>query len=222
MKPELKAFIAIAIIITSSSYVYAAEPSGASISGETDLGQYEIMPPSSTSIIESGNITGANLRANMSTYRWAGLTGNVTGLIVLADASNISMFTWTASGRVVFASNESSITWSSLENASSSVMPTYIATAANDNYTNTFTGSGALDSDMFTITAERATTTSGGATIWYTYALNATEGLVWAGEVEEDGTDYSGKIADYQMIIPEDGTGGDETSNTYYLWVELR
>ena len=51
---------------------------------------------------------------------------------------------------------------------------------------------------------------------------DGTGNLVWAGEVVAGGTDYEGSTADYQIIIPEDGTAGDQTADTYYLWVELR
>ncbi|UCD03879.1 MAG: hypothetical protein JSW73_05050 [Candidatus Woesearchaeota archaeon] len=226
MKPELKLLISIFVIIALSTYVHAAtEPAGAVVSGETDHGQYDQGGAGSVSIIESGNITSANLAANMSTYRWAGLTGNVSGDIILADANNETMYTWTAEGRVVYASNESSIAWSGLSNSTVADMPSYIAATDNngDRYNNTFIGSILMDSDLFSIYARRCTTQSAESTNWYTYSLDDGTGvLVWAGEVVTGGTDYENETADYQILLPEDGTGGDETASTFYLWVELR
>jgi len=230
MRNSLKALIAAFAIVALSAQVYAAtEPTGAVVTGATDYGQYDQGSAGSITIIESGNISGANLGANMSTYRWAGLTGNTSGDIILADAQNDTMYTWTAEGRVVYVCNDSSPSWATLSNATIAEVVAGASWAAGtdndaDRWNNTFTGAGvSLPSDIFTLTALRAQTQSSGATNWYTYSLEDGSGvLVWAGEISADGTDYQGKIADYQMIIPEDGTSGDESPSTFYVWVELR
>ncbi|UCD04499.1 MAG: hypothetical protein JSW73_02605 [Candidatus Woesearchaeota archaeon] len=222
MRNSLKVLIAAFAIVALSAQVYAADPSGAVVSGEDDFGEFDT-PGAGTVTIESGNITSAELSTNMSTYRWAGLKGNVTGSIVLGDDNNNTMYTWTTIGRNVYACNET-IDWATLANASVTDMPTALAATDSeaDRWNNTFTTGGTLDSELFSITANRSTTNSGGATNWYTYSLKDGNGaLVWAGDVEDGGTDYKGTTADFQMIIGEDGTSGDDTPETFYLWVEL-
>jgi len=175
------------------------------------------------------NIRNANLSTEMSTYRWSGLYGTVEGVIYLGDSNNDTMINWTAEGRVVFASNASSLTWASLadaDEATVNAMYTYLAGATDaDNYSTTFTeGAENIGSDLYpALTSDFAYTTNNAYTdTWKTYSLTDGDEIVWAGRVIRDGTSYNGETVDYQMIIPEDGTGGTEVATTYYLWAELQ
>ena len=201
----------------------SAVPSEADISNTADLGTYN-MTSADTSDVLAGHVHYADVNSNMSTSRWAGLLGNVTGNIQLGDSSNNMLFTWAgAAGNLVYASTAAAPTWANLADADAATVTAslgYLATGA-DSYANTFSGTNTIGSTLYTISSDFATTLSTAASIWKTYSLKSGSDLIWAGKVSENGTSYSGSTVDYQMIIPEDGTAGDTAVTSYNLWVEL-
>jgi hypothetical protein len=224
MKQKLQALAVILTICLFAVTVTATDqPSGATVDS-TDEGEYTD-GTAGTVDVTSGHIYRTELDTNMSTYRWGALYGNVTGTIVLGDDDDDRLFEWTAAGRLVYASEDGTPSWATLADATVTDMSAYMEGAFTDNYTTTFDeaseniGSGifeALSSD-FAYTYNNA-----GVDTWKTYSLkDGEDDLVWAGRVSEDGTSYKNTVADYQMIVPEDGTDGDETATTYNLWVEL-
>ncbi len=219
-------FSVLAILLLSMGTVYAAEPGEADISGVVQEGEY-LMTSTDTVTIEAGNVTRADVETNMSTYRWAGLYGNVSGQIVLGDDDENTLYSWTAKGNLVYASSASSIAWSSLADANETTV-TGIATWLSgtnyaDNYTTTFTGaSQSIGSSIFSISSDYAQTTGGSG--WNTYSLWDTTSLVWAGKVVDGGQAAYRSAAgpvQFQMILPEDGTSGNTVTQAYNLWVEL-
>ena len=84
-------FVALTVFLLAVSLAVAEDPSGASISDETDLGEMT-EHTASTVDVEAGNIKEANVDTNASTYHWAGLLGNVSGNIKLASTDETSMF----------------------------------------------------------------------------------------------------------------------------------
>ena len=210
-------------IVSSAGLVFAVDPGGAAVTNSVDLGQIPVTASESINVT-AGNISYTNLSANLSTYRWSGIMGQVSGNIVLGDASSDVLYSWTAEGRIVYAS-DGTPTWGSLADASA----TNVLSIANwlegvnvsDNYTNTFTGASEnIGSDIFSSISSDFAQTNGAST-WKTYSLWDTTNLVWAGLIEEDGTSYDGTTVDYQMIIPENGTSNNQVATTYNLWVEL-
>ena len=213
-----------AMLLLSVWAVAAATPGEADIKNVADKGEYTYTSADTVSL-EAGNITYADVETNMSTYRWAGLYGNVSGNIVLGDSSNNIMYQWTAAGKLVYASTAASIAWSSLADASTTNVTgidTWLAGAYSDNYTNTFTGaSESIGSNIFTTVNSDYAQSNGGAG-WKTYSLWDTSALVWAAPVVDAGqAAYDGTTAQYQMVIPEDGTAGNTATTAYNLWVEL-
>lgn len=200
----------------------SAAPSEADISGVSDLGTYTMTSADTASVL-AGHVHTADVNSNMSTARWAGLLGNVTGNIILGDGSNDTLFSWAnAGGNLVYASTAADPVWASIADATNSDMPTFLTGGSDsDNYASTFVGgSENIGSNLYTLSSDYATTLSA-ASVWKTYSLKSGSDLIWAGKVVEDGTSYSGSTVDYQMIIPEDGTAGDTTATAYNLWVEL-
>ena len=224
MKRGLLATIVTLSLLISVAYVQAAEPSGATVLSSTDRGELPAASPGNINV-EAGNISIISIDTNASTYRWAGVLGNVSGNIVLGDASSNQMFTWTGEGRLIYASTAGSIAWASLADAVVGDMPAYLTSGASDNYTQTFTGASEnIGSGIFsTISSDYAMTNNNVATpTWKTYSLkDGGSNLVWAGLVSAAGTSYAGDTTDFQMIIPEDGTAGNLATTSYNLWVEL-
>lgn len=212
-------------IIFAAISTYAAAPGGATINSTIQLGHLPNTAPGSISVV-SGNITVADLSVTQSTFRWVGLLGNVTGSIRLGDSANNTLYQWSARGNLVYAADSSNINWSNVSDANQAVVvgvDSFLATGSNDAYDKTFTGGPeAIGSSIFTISSDFATTNSANGTVWKTYSLwdKSTSTLLWVGKVVVNGTSYRNTTVDYQMIIPEDGTAGDTTPTTYYLWVE--
>ena len=224
MKAKYFGLLAVFSVLVFAVSVFAAEPGSVTSIASVEKGHYVPPTPQSVSVI-SGNVTEANLTAVMSTYRWAGLFGTVSGTIVLADSSNNFFYNWTgAKGVLVYASTANSITWSSLADATNADMPAWLTTAgAVDNYTSTFTGAAEnIGSLIFTtLTSDYAAPYPTGSG-WRTYSLTDGTNLVWAAKVVEDTAAYNGQTVDYELLLPEDGTANDATASTYYLWVELK
>jgi hypothetical protein len=216
--------ILVSISILFAAYALAAVPNGAQISGVSDKGRFPV-PPAGNISLTAGNVTRVTLEANMSTFRWVGLYGNASGTFQLGDSSGNALYTWgNAKGRIVYLSRANP-TWATLADADIAAVTadfTFIDGSAADNYTNTFVGASEnIGSGIFSLSSDYATTLSNGATTWKTYSLTDGTNIIFTGRVSEDGTAYNGDSADYQMIIPEDGTGGDETATEWKIFLEL-
>ncbi len=214
------------ISIFCIAFSLAATPGEAFISNATDLGEYILQSPD-TVTAEAGNISQANLDANMSTFRWAGLVGNVSGSIVLGDANEDVMFEWDAVGNLVYASQSATINWPALADADKAAVVaeySYLVDGTSDAYNNTFGSIGIIGSNIFTtILSDFAyTKDSFGLDVWRTFSLTDGSAIIFAGEVLQGFASYSGADIGFQMILPEDGTAGDETPQSYNLWVELK
>lgn len=222
MKKIMTIILTIFVGILLVGMVFAA-PSEADISGVSDLGTYTMTSADTASVL-AGHVHTADVDSNMSTSRWAGLLGSVTGNIILGDGSNNELFSWAGSaGNLVYASTAAAPVWASIADAAVGQMPALLTGGSDsDNYTSTFVGgSESIGSNLYSVSSDYATTLSSAASVWKTYSLWDTTDLIWAGKVVEDGTSYSGSTVDYQMILPEDGTAGDTAATAYNLWVEL-
>jgi hypothetical protein len=216
--------ILLSISILFAAFALAAVPNGAQISGVADKGRFPV-PPAGSINLTAGNVTRITIEANMSTFRWVGLYGNASGTFQLGDSSGNALHSWgNAKGRVVYLS-KANPSWSTLADANIAAVTanfTFIGGSAADNYTNTFVGTAEnIGSGIFSLTSDYATTLSTGATTWKTYTITDGTNIIFTGRVSEDGTAYNGDTADYQMIIPEDGTGGDETATEWKIFLEL-
>lgn len=217
------ASIVLALMILSAAIAYAATPNGAQIYSTSDMGRFPTPGPDDVDL-QAGNITRINLVSNMSTIRWTGLFGNASGSLKLGDSGGIVMYSWTALGNLVYLS-EDTPAWATLADASEAdvgAVYTFIASSAADNYTNTFSNAPEdIGSNLFTISSDYATSMSNSTTVWKTYSLTDGANIVFAGKVSSGGQAYNGDYVDYQMLIPEDGTGGDETTTNWMLFIEL-
>jgi hypothetical protein len=206
--------------------VFAATPSGATVSA-SDLGRLPSSGAGTVSML-SGNITNANLSTSMSTYRWAGLFGNASGSLRLADILGVNMYVWTGQARMVYACQAANPQWASLQDATGAeiiALPAFsFLTNGSDSYAATFNGAAEnIQSGIFsTLTSDYATPLSSNSTPWRTYSLrDASSNVVFAGKALPSGRAYNGDIVDYEMLIPENGVGNNEASTTWNLFIEL-
>lgn len=215
--------ILLVISLMFASLAYAVDPEGAQIASSQDLGRFPT--PSADDIdLTAGNITYVDLVSNMTTLRWTGLYGNATGGIKLGDSDGDVMYSWTGIGNLIYMC-EVVPTWSTLADADLTAVAAaygFIGGAAADNYTNTFSNTPEnIGSNIFSLSSDFAVTLSSAATTWKTYSLTDGANIVFTGKVSTAGTSYNGETADYQLIVPEDGTNGDEDPTNWLLFLEL-
>ena len=177
---------------------------------------------------EGGNVTEVNLSSSVSTEKWAGVYGNITGTIVLAPnaASTFYSWTWTpTNGGVVCASESATVDWGDIvpKTASSIDSDMGFTTSDTDSATNTFTDS----SCNIRIAGSSYTTTgvyvNGGS--FQTCALSGDvqypNDYYYCVNITNGGTVFSGTTvtADYALMLP---TPEQENQyKTYYFWLEL-
>ena len=175
--------------------------------------------------IESGNVVQMSLMVpGSSTDQWTGVYGNITSEYIVGK-SRSPFFSWEfLEARYVYASRNGldfQAEWRSrnkqdirdsfpfLENSTESV-------------DETFNTSHSLDSNFqnktFDTVAAR-TFNSTGRPYWNTMYLSDGNAGFFAGEVDQ-GTSFNGEYADYQMILPEDGSESGGTEYGIYLELE--
>ncbi len=195
----------------------------ASLTSVSQRGNYSWSATNTTGFQVAGNITHTSFFLNSSTFRWAGIAGNVSGNIVLGDAGTHALFSWSSSGILVYAS-EAQPDWSSVVDATGADVIrhySFLGEQAPDNYSLTFRGPAEdISSLTFNITSDYAPARSLGGAVWKTYSLSDGVNIIFAGLVKRGGDfNYRGRITDFQMILPENGH--DSTPTTYNLYVEL-
>jgi len=217
--------LSLSILLSATAFADTV-PGGANITQDTDQGSYPTPIPQSANFT-GGNISLINLSTEMSTVRWVGLFGNVSGTINLGDSGNNVLYRWQAQGRYVFASISNAIDWANLAPATvPNVLAVYPFLAnGTDNYTTTFTNTGDIDSEIIGPIANidyALTLNVSGDDFWETYALEDSDAdIIFMGAVNATGAPaYNGLDVNYQMIIPENGVL-NSIPTEYYLWVEL-
>jgi hypothetical protein len=187
----------------------------------------------------SNNATGGaiinvdHISAITQTYNWAGYYGDVGGKLRLGT-DNAKMYEWTTiadTGGEVYASTSDSITWGSIVGESGAHVDSNLSYLADKSDSTTITfGSlnSALNVGNVLIEAGNAS-----ATHMYVNGLAQTSDFeeviltdgtntVWTAIISpnKDGFESDTTTHDYQMIVPEDGSGNTNTQ-TYYFYVEL-
>ena len=183
-------------------------------------------------ITEGGNVTELNLSSNISTAKWAGYWGNVTGDIVLAP-NNAQMFytwAWTASdgGEVCAVAAASGFDWSSVQAALGSAVDTIWSfdTLDTDSGSNTLATTGSMEVAGTLVPATNCTTTgTGGGYIFETCILadNAAptlkNELAFCVNITGAGTLFNGQTGNYELLTATNETAG--STETHYFWMEL-
>ncbi len=211
-------------------------PAGAVPTGQTptNASNTTYNPGAGSAAARGGNITNLDFMNSLSqTSKWQGYYGNVSGLIILGNATTGSMYNWTIASRIgnVYATQANPMNftaWEDLGAKSGANIDSDFGFPAtdNDSATNTFnTGSPPainVSGKMITATNGAKTFDSTGAKAWWTIALARTsasaDNYVFAGVINTQGDAFDGTKKDYQMIVPENAASG---TVTYYFYVEL-
>jgi len=187
----------------------------------------------------AGNVSEVDVNFSQITTGWQGYFGNITGNIVLTDASGDTFYNWSGLGTLsgeVYASRNNDITWTGINctNATEFINENaFVSKAASepDSVTTTFDQ---VNHPLFqvgdlTFPANTCNSTNGfvngvmSATDYYEMILADTDGdIVYATIIDEDQTGFDGDANDFQFIVAENGNETESsTSTTYYFYIEL-
>ncbi len=179
---------------------------------------------------EGGNVTNLDLSGNVSTEKWAGYWGNVTGEIVLSPSAGSPLFyswMWDSSngGKVCAVAAASGFDWSGLQGVSAAAVDgIWNFGAATDNATATFNETCAIDVAGIPIATTDGSLT-GQRVDFETCVLAdqpvpaAKADLAFCVEIFQNGGLFNGFTGDYELLAPANETAG--ATETHYFWLEL-
>jgi len=167
---------------------------------------------------EGGNVTMMNLSATVSTQRWAGFYGNVTGTLGLGLGTDVFYSFSAANALTVFASQNQTFDWASIEASTGAEVDAATAwnyAAGNDQAADVYAGAVQVGTTTGAIT-EVATLQSGNfITGIFDDAAPDGKGNFAFGVNVSSAACFDGTTCDYELMVPADGT------ETYYFFVEI-
>jgi hypothetical protein len=178
---------------------------------------------------EGGNVTNLDLDGNVSTEKWAGYWGDVTGEIVLSPAVGSPMFyqwTWTPAdgGEVCAIAAPAGFNWASVQTIAGATIDTIWGFAAGtDDATNTLDEACNVDVAGTAVVGSDGVTTNG-AGAFQTCAVGdgddtAKGDVAFCVDIQDGGTVFNGGSGDYQLLAATDDALG--ATETHYFWMEL-
>ncbi|MFH0978189.1 MAG: hypothetical protein V1837_02695 [Candidatus Woesearchaeota archaeon] len=192
---------------------------------------------------QAGNVTELNINATSVTKSWQGYFGNISGVITLDNANNMTMYNWVDASPQgeVYASPAQISSWASvkcinfsahspelnLSNLESSLgMRTADVDGVNETFRYSFSGDFWVGSVHITSGNECPAT--------YTFKNDAPQSVdfvevlltdstdvIYASILEDSVAGFDEKPHDFQMLVGENGHNGDVAVTQYYFYVEL-
>lgn len=250
MKAKLISLFGIIYIIVTLSLYVSGAPTGPTIQNGTSERNTNEADSSTGTPIEAwaGNATSLTLNSSVITDRWQGFYGNVTGTIILDDASGYSLYNWpltSAEGEIYAVNSSTTPNWDNLICFNFTGMPAdYNMTLGDlqgglgmtstepDNVNNTFNMS---FTGSFTIGSTNTIDRDSGCSAVSLYVSDAhdevkfnetilmtnasDDTIVYVSILEQDATGFSGASLDFQMIVGDDGS--DTATTPYWFYMEL-
>lgn len=218
------AMVASLILVTGTAAAQSTVNQADADGTPTDQGSFSDTAGSASASTSSGTITSANITTEQSTEAWAGLYGNATGTLVLGDGTD-RLYEWDAVADYVFASTASGVDFTNVQalndisNLNSAVGYGDQSDNATETYNTTATGYSGSTTDAaesFDGSNNAAWTTAvetvnPGSTTLSDFVFTA------VAQPRSATTAYDGSQADYQALVPEDGT-----VSAYNLYLELK
>ena len=190
----------------------------------------------------AGNITSLEPNVTSITKTWQGYYGNITAKIVLDNANNKSMYDWDVANPTgtVFAVNDTITSWTDIgcfnfTDADDMNLTEYESKVLNctgddDGLNETFTSETHetvyVGTTSFTneCNATKTYVNDGQGAASFDEVLLYDKGedrVIYATVIHADETNFENGQSDFQMIVGEDGHGGDTAKTTYYFYIEL-
>lgn len=165
---------------------------------------------------EGGNVSNLNIYSNMSTYRWQGYVGNVSGDLSLGRDNNTLYHFGSAEIDTVFATTSSDYAWATLEASTAAEVDTQWGFSDGaDQAVDAYTDSNDIEGiTVPTVTLEGAHVCglfddgSVAAKTNFAFGANVTEGGM-AG--------FDGDFYEYEVMVPTPA----QSTETYYFYVSL-
>lgn len=233
MRCRIFFWLALVVALYMFYLASAVSPSGATV---TSVSNETATPdPAGSHAAIAGNVSEINIEGTSTTQSWQGYFGNVTGTIQLADSSDNVLYNWSLASPEgeIYASNSSSITWSSVDcfdvatNGAGLEADYNIASDDVDGVNETFNlnNHAAFFTNSIEFTSGECNNTqlfnNGGVGTFDEVLLTDGTNTIFAALLEEDVVGFDGSPHDFQMIVLEDGHATDVATTTYYFWVEL-
>lgn len=215
----------------------AAAPQGPTI---TFNSTETITPQPATAITTAGgSFTTLILNATQQTPRWKAYVGNVTGRLVLDDATSRSIFDWTLASVTgeVYASRNGSIDWASVVCASPTTIinednslnmsqanpDTINRTFSNKIHKSFYVGSKLIQNSTCNAIATYVNDSAQApseATSFQEILLQDTSGrMIYTTLINQNAIGFNTQKYDFQLIVAENEYR--PTPTTYYMYVEL-
>lgn len=188
----------------------------------------------------AGNVTEINLNANAVTQTWQGYFGNITGNVLLGDASNNTLYNWALASPQgeIYATRTAAVpAWAnvrcsnvselSVEDAFVGANQTRDADSINNTFATQvhdpfFVGSVPIGQDSCYST--NLYNASGAQSLYFEEVLlsdAASHGVIYTGLIDDNIFGFDGRTHDFQIMVGEDGHSGDVATTTYYFYLEL-
>ncbi len=188
-----------------------------------------------------GSIATIRLNATTQNTRWKAYVGNVSGSLSLDDAQDNKLFDWSLTqfmGEVYATRSQQTINWTGINcsNATHISLEEFAINHSNrdDNITKTFStqthrefyaGTRQILANtcfsVHTYVNSTSQATSFEEVVLYD-GTNLTNGkIIYASPLEQDLYGFDNSTYDFQMIVPENGQAGWQSSTAYYFYVEL-
>ena len=215
--------ILLALLLAVSGLAFAIQPA----QGWTVVSTSKLTPGTNANVTtEGGNVTNLNLAGNVSTEKWAGYWGNVSGRLVLAPSSGSLFYTWAWTsangGEVCAVAAPSGFNWATLALPVAAQIDTAFGflTGETDATAGTLTTgctvgvAGQNPAGLGNYTGVGgfqtcAISDGGTAKANYAFCVNITQG----------GSLFNGATGDYELLAPTNSTAG--AFETHYFWLEL-
>jgi len=221
-----KICIGIFIFLFGIGLAFAIQPVG----NWTIISTGHFTPNATTNVTTAGgNVTNMNLSSSISTTKWAGYWGNVSGSLVLApNSSSANFYAWAwniSNGGVVCAvAAPYGFNWAAVQNTTAPFVDTVWAFgAASDNATNTLVNTCTITVGGVTVTGTAGNMTGGNT--FKTCALSdaatptTKSDLAFCVNIASAGTLFTGGSGNYQLMVPTNKTYG--ATETYSFWMDL-
>ena len=213
-----------------------ADPAGVSVLSNSTVSP---TPQAAASITTAGgSFTTLLLNATTQTPRWKAYVGNVTGRFTLKDDINFTIYDWQIASIAgeVYASRNSSVTWSSIRCAVNATLVTEqnqlnITTTKEDSINRTFNtsihrsfyvGTTLIANSSCRAIATYVNNSRQAATESATFqevVLDDTQKFVYTTLLQNKSQGYNNQPYDFQLIVAE--SEYNVNPSPYYFWAEL-
>lgn len=185
-----------------------------------------------------GNITWIKINQLQQTRRWQGFVGNISGKLVLDDASNNTMYSWNVSNITgeIYASTNCSIDWNYVTPQNNCAVDNVLTGTGADSVSNTYAPSNNTNtyqilnllingSSACTAYPYLNDTQQIGQNLFENIILaagtnsSATNQTIYAAEIQQyKANGFNTELFDFQMLVPVNVSTG---TTTYCLYAEI-